>query len=158
MPVPRVVLWTDASASAQGNSDQHLPNESGGIAIGHVRGGTIVITRLTEPGPNAVQLPDHFLRDGEYAQAMLDATFAESGGRDDYLGEWHSHPFPQGPSAQDRESMRRISRNPDYGCPQPVLVLCRRFRRKWRLEGYRWDGEHLARMPLVVSDAEITDD
>ena len=139
----RIVVSADAYAFARRNADEHVPNETGGVVIGHAHGSTLVVTRLTGPGPNALHRPDWFVRDGTYAQAMLDAAVAETDGRDNYLGEWHSHPIPQGPSPQDWASMHRISLNGDYDAPHPLLILLRRYRRDWRLEGYRWDGTRL---------------
>jgi integrative and conjugative element protein (TIGR02256 family) len=156
-PCRRVVVCSDASVFAQKSSEEHVPNESGGIAIGRVRGEVIVVTHLTGPGPRAVHLPDRFVRDGEYAQAMLEAAVEETDGRDNYLGEWHSHPFPEGPSAQDWESMRRISQNPNYSSPHPLLFLCRRLRRGWRLEAYRWDGMRLGRLSLSIESGALSE-
>lgn len=151
-PIRRIILAKEAAIFARFNSDEHAPDETGGIVMGHLRGDTLLISRLSGPGPRAVHRPDLFVRDGEYVQAVLDATVAETAGRDDYLGEWHSHPFPQGPSAQDRASLRRISRNPDYRCPRPVLLLCRRRGSSWQLEAYHWDTEILLTHRLEVSD------
>jgi integrative and conjugative element protein (TIGR02256 family) len=148
-PMALISLAADAHLFARAEAQEHAPDETGGIVIGHAQGDTILVTRLTGPGPNAVHRPELFIRDGAYAQAMLEAAVEETDGRDDYLGEWHSHPFQQGPSIQDRESTQRISRNPNYNTPHPVLVLCRRWRRGWRFEGYRWEGAELVSMRLV---------
>jgi integrative and conjugative element protein (TIGR02256 family) len=150
--VRRVILAQEAARFAQSNSKELAPNETGGIVIGHLRGDAMVITRVSGPGPRAVHRSDLFIRDGVYVQAVLDETVAETAGRDDYLGEWHSHPFPEGPSVQDHGSLRRISRNLDYGCPSPVLLLCRRRGRNWRLEAYQWDADHLVRHRLQIRD------
>jgi integrative and conjugative element protein (TIGR02256 family) len=150
--ISRVVLKCDGEHFAIANSDFHVPNETGGVLIGHLRDRDLVVTTVTGPGPGATHRPDLFVRDGDYAQRMLDDAFAESGGRDDYVGEWHSHPFPAGPSAQDRESIGRISNNTAYACPHPVLLLCRSARRGWDLEAYQWEGGRLLRRHLVIED------
>ena len=41
-----------------------------------------------------------------------------------YLGEWHFHPGgAPTPSERDKRSMQRISSDPAYQCPQPILVI-----------------------------------
>lgn len=41
-----------------------------------------------------------------------------------YLGEWHFHPGGAAcPSPQDTTQMRAIARDPDYRCPEPLLII-----------------------------------
>ncbi len=41
-----------------------------------------------------------------------------------YLGEWHFHPFSDTtPSPQDFDSLAGIAENPQYRCPEPVLLI-----------------------------------
>lgn len=41
-----------------------------------------------------------------------------------YLGEWHYHPNGSPvPSSTDIRSMREISADPAYQCPEPILVI-----------------------------------
>lgn len=149
----RVVVSHCAALFAMSNSDAHAPNESGGMLIGYVEEGLLHLTHVTPPGPRAVHERDLFVRDGDYSQLVLEAALAESNGSHDYVGEWHSHPFPKGPSARDRVSMKRISENPAYACAHPVLLLCRRYRRRWCLETYQWDGTCLAPRPIQSSSS-----
>jgi integrative and conjugative element protein (TIGR02256 family) len=146
--VSGVVMPREVAQFAMRSSGAHAPNESGGMLIGYVDGGLLYLTHATPPGPRAVHQPDLFVRDGDYSQLVLEAALAESNGRHDYVGEWHSHPFSQGPSSQDRISMKRIGEKASYACAHPALLLCRRHRRGWRLETYQWDGSFLARRPL----------
>jgi integrative and conjugative element protein (TIGR02256 family) len=88
--------------------------ETGGILIGRIEGDRVIVAHAVGPGPNAIHEPAKFLRDGDYAQQQLDEYVTMSEAIDDYIGEWHSHPLPVGPSMRDRESMSWISTRPAY--------------------------------------------
>lgn len=122
-----------------------LPNETGGVLVGYVdAAGRTVITAIVGPGPRAFRTPSRFRRDGEYAQREVDLLHRQSDGRDDYVGEWHSHPAPVGPSGIDRGSMEWIGENERYRREQPFLIIMQRTRlRFWRPLTYRWIGERL---------------
>ena len=69
----------------------------------------------------------HFRRDPQIHRATLD-DFFERTGRDyerfNYLGEWHYHPNGSpAPSGTDIFSMHKISVDPAYQCPEPILVI-----------------------------------
>ena len=41
-----------------------------------------------------------------------------------YLGEWHYHPnFSSEPSNQDIKQMIKISKNKNFNCPEPILII-----------------------------------
>jgi integrative and conjugative element protein (TIGR02256 family) len=134
------------------SSSAYAPNETGGALIGYVEGAGLHIVVATPPGPGAQHHPTLFMRDGSFSQKLLDEAFAASNGRHDYVGEWHSHPFSQGPSAKDRASMRRIASRSAYKSLHPVMILCRRYRRSWRLDAFQWDGFLLAPRALEITN------
>jgi integrative and conjugative element protein (TIGR02256 family) len=150
--VESIRLSLSASTFMTTNSGEHAPRETGGLLIGYVVGATLHIVEASPPGPHAEHRPTAFTRDGAFSQRLLDARVSASDGVNDYVGEWHSHPFAMGPSAKDVASMRRISVRSSYQCPSPVMLLCRRSRRTWRIEAYQWDGSRLAPRPLVLVD------
>jgi integrative and conjugative element protein (TIGR02256 family) len=126
-----------------------LPAETGGVLVGFESDEGTSITHVTGPGPRAKRTRSRFRRDGTYTQAEVDRAYAESGGRADYVGEWHSHPDPIGPSGIDCGSMEWVSKNARYRRSSPVMILSRRTRfRRWKLEGYRWQGLGLVAVPI----------
>lgn len=139
-----------------GNCREWLPRETGGILVGRLLNGCAEIIHAVGPGPNAFHSPNGFRRDGAYTQEQLDILFAASGGQEDYLGEWHSHPAPVAPSTRDRESLSWISHNPDYACPSPLLLIYQREKRgNWKLCGYQWRKQALHRLPVILRDHRI---
>ena len=137
---PALVLGSGIVESLRFESERKSPNETGGVLVGHVNGdGRTVITAVVGPGPNATHARSRFKRDGCYAQAEVNRLHHASNARDDYIGEWHSHPDAGGPSFIDRGSMSWISTNPQYGRREPVLIIMERAqKRTWSLRAYRW--------------------
>ena len=125
--------------------DRKFPHETGGVLVGHVASdGLTIVSAVVGPGPNALHARSRFTRDGEYAQIEVDRIYRESDGRDDYIGEWHSHPDAGGPSFIDRGSMSWISDNPLYGRNEPVLIIVERARtNEWRPRAFRWIARRL---------------
>lgn len=135
-------------------SRERYPLETGGILIGRIEGDRAIVALAVGPGPNAIHEPTKFLRDGDYAQQQLDEYINTSEGSDDYIGEWHSHPLPVGPSMRDRESMSWISTRPSYNQAEPILILCQRIRvDQWALRGYRWHQARLRFVPVIIEGA-----
>lgn len=150
--IESIRLSVRTSTFMTANSAEHAPNETGGMLIGWVAGAILHIVEATPPGPHAEHRPAVFTRDGPFSQAQLDACVSASDGLHDYVGEWHSHPYPMGPSSKDVASMRRISERATYQCPHPVMLLCRRSRDGWRIDGFQWDGRRLLARPLEAID------
>lgn len=138
--LPEVVV-----EAMRAESERGLPNETGGVLVGHVdSAGRTVIVGVVGPGPRAHRTPTRFRRDGEYAQVEVDRLHRESDGRDDYMGEWHSHPASMGPSGIDRGSMAWIGGNQRYRRNEPLLIIMQRtLWRGWRPLTYRWVQGHL---------------
>lgn len=123
-------------------SQRGHPHETGGALAGFTSPDEVVITHATGPGPQAEHGRSTFRRDGESTQDAVDRIFSETDGTSDYVGEWHSHPAPVGPSGMDRRAMSRISGNPAYRTPRPILIIAQKTRwRKWRLVAFRWIGD-----------------
>lgn len=157
-PIRSLRLLRPAADRILAESAARHPLETGGILIGRLDARRAEVVDAVGPGPAAEHGPARFVRDGLYAQAELDALYVRSDGLHDYLGEWHSHPAPVGPSPRDRASISWIGRNPAYNCPHPLLIICQHRRsRGWRLYGYHWTGTLLVRVPVEVVD-EAHDD
>lgn len=93
--------------------------ETGGIIIGcPTSEGFYAHDVLVLPDKNAGYA--HFTRDEGTAQEALDDYRATSDDdRLGYIGEWHTHPAPVGPSSTDRNTMNRFGRT----FQQPLLLL-----------------------------------
>ena len=111
----------------------NYPLETGGILVGNRDRDHFFIIHSTVAGPLAEHSRVHFRRDGNYTQGMLDTLVDASAGQYDYIGEWHSHPLPQGPSPRDLRAMNWIASNPLYDCPRPVLALCVKEAAGWSI-------------------------
>jgi integrative and conjugative element protein (TIGR02256 family) len=64
--------------------------ETGGILLGHDRGGDLLVTTAGDPGPAAQRAPTSFLRDLAHAQRLGDEAYEADGSV--WIGEWHTHP------------------------------------------------------------------
>lgn len=99
------------------------PRETGGILVGKIEGKTVIIQKAIGPGPKAIHGRNNFIRDGDYSQERLNKYVKRTIGEFDYIGEWHSHPLDNGPSAKDLNSMIYILHDRKYAIKQPILGL-----------------------------------
>ena len=98
------------------------PRETGGLLVGWWDTDRVVV-RYAIVVPDATATDTSWNREQTHAQAALDSALAEHqhpwlG----YVGDWHSHPAPCGPSRQDLTSIRRASRQ----YTQPLILLVHR--------------------------------
>ncbi len=152
--IVRSLHLTDSAFRAMiEESEQRLPNETGGILVGRMDADRAEVAIVVGPGSGAVHRRDYFRRDGDFSQRELEAIYARFGGQYDYVGEWHSHSLPAGPSPRDRKSMRWVAQNEHYDLDRPLLIVCQRtWRREWKPRGYQWFGGRLVGVPIVVVD------
>lgn len=132
-------------------SERKLPDETGGILVGRFQSGVLDVERIIGPGPNALHTRSGFRRDGAYAQQALNRLYDQSVGALDYVGEWHSHPYPVGPSPRDWRSMRWIAKNPHYAPKYPLLIIVQRTRAQaWKPVAFQWRTNTLVRLPVTI--------
>lgn len=85
--------------------------ESGGVLLGtrHARLPKYEVVDLTFPGKLDKRGRFHFLRSKRAANKAIKRSWSQSGGKVNYIGEWHTHdePLPR-PSRADRKLMRQI--------------------------------------------------
>ncbi len=100
--------------------------ETGGIIAGKgsFEEKLIIVTHASEEGPKAVKKDRFFSRDTVHCQKLVNKWAANSFGKIDYLGEWHKH-FEENPrpSAQDKNTMRRIAESKDYHINVTLLLI-----------------------------------
>ena len=115
-PPTSIDLRVDAYETIAFETANHLPRETGGILLGYQENGTIVATHaLVVAGQGTTT--NRYVRDHLRADELLQ-QFLEQRADDDpigYVGEWHSHPSPSGPSTVDHAAMRataKVSSNP----------------------------------------------
>ncbi|MFF1400774.1 Mov34/MPN/PAD-1 family protein [Streptomyces sp. NPDC058287] len=107
-------------------TDQHLPRETGGILLGYREDADIVVTHaLVVDGPGAST--HRYVRDDVRANARLAAFLAPRAESDPtgYVGEWHSHPAPFGPSPTDVAAMQATAREHDARSPSSYTLPAR---------------------------------
>jgi integrative and conjugative element protein (TIGR02256 family) len=104
-------LTTAACETIAAEAAQRLPVETGGILLGYREAANIVVTHaLVVEGPGASR--SRYVRDDVEANRILE-EFLKQRSSDDvigYVGEWHSHPAPSGPSPTDHAAMREIAK------------------------------------------------
>jgi hypothetical protein len=82
-----------------------LPNETGGVLIGHYdldRKTIYVVDTIPSP-PDSAEWPTLYIRGSEGLLTQVQAVGDRTGGQLEYVGEWHSHPddCPTLPSNDD---------------------------------------------------------
>ncbi|MFF1475389.1 Mov34/MPN/PAD-1 family protein [Streptomyces mirabilis] len=142
-PATRIELRQEAYEVIASGTAQHLPRETGGILLGYGEDTDIVVTHaLIVDGPGAST--HRYVRDDVRANVLLAAFLAQRADDDPtgYVGEWHSHPAPSGPSPTDVAAMQATAREHDSplallvhapGAPQPFFGLITRRQRTGRI-------------------------
>jgi integrative and conjugative element protein (TIGR02256 family) len=121
-PPATVKLESGALDAASAAASAAFPNEAGGILLGWREPDAVVVVQLIEVvDPRASDTT--YTRNHAHAEAALQRALTEADPGDPmgYVGEWHAHPAPQGPSRQDRRELRAIARLSQH--PVALVVL-----------------------------------
>lgn len=112
-------VWRSLTAAGK----TALPREIGGLLLGHyTKDGPRVIEAPIVPDPRATRIRHR--RDAAAAGRLLDARVrADTSGLLGYLGEWHTHPLPFGPSGTDEHSALRLAADGRHDVALLVLAL-----------------------------------
>ncbi|NOI01744.1 peptidase [Vibrio kanaloae] len=104
-----------------------LSLEGAGVLIGERRGSHLVICDLSIPGDGDCRSRHEVNRKGLHHQKKVDTCFRSSGGFQQYLGEWHSHPedFPT-PSFKDEQSWKH-----NLVALKPMVIVIVGRRKLW---------------------------
>lgn len=110
-PDIRIEITNDVLEVLSKYEQRNLLNESGGILLGkHIpEENYYLISAATEPCESDSAGKLWFLRDYKAAQRIIDSAWETSNGIQNYIGEWHTHPWkaPR-PSFTDRELMKKL--------------------------------------------------
>jgi integrative and conjugative element protein (TIGR02256 family) len=136
-----VAMFDNERAKCQSRS------ESGGILIGAYRGPHLEILNFTVPGPKDLRQRYGFVRQDPSHQRSATRIWKRSGGKDTFVGEWHTHPLgsPE-PSKVDRQAWRDIT-----VAAQRIMVFAVVAPLGWRLFWCerKWSGITIAPMNIV---------
>lgn len=88
--------------------------ETGGVLMGCITDDGITVEAISGPGPKAIHENFYFRADPNYIDMFIDMSYANSQGKWEYLGEWHTHPqtTPE-PSIKDLISLEEIAESSD---------------------------------------------
>jgi len=111
--------------------------ETGGPMVGFVTDEhELVIADVAGPGQNGKCMPFNVTVDGEHSQRFCDLAYRNSGGKFDFVGDWHCHPsICIRPSEGDRQAMKLLADTPGL-VPNPVSLIYSSFLRVFRI--YEW--------------------
>ncbi|MNF98083.1 hypothetical protein D3C84_809310 [compost metagenome] len=139
-------LWDGMTALAS----EWRPLEVGGVMAGYWNGNSAVITEYVGPGDEATHSPTAFVPDHQFHVREIERIYAESNGRDVYLGDWHSHPSgPTALSRLDKRTLRTIAKDPDAQCLRPMMLLAE-DNISWSLHAFTLDDSRWLRPRKVV--------
>jgi integrative and conjugative element protein (TIGR02256 family) len=104
---------------------RRLPCETGGVLLGqfdHENKIVYVGTILPSP-PDSVEWPNAYIRGAVGLAAQVKAMNGLTGGQLNYVGEWHSHPTGNSPSATDQTALQSLARDMEaQGLPAVILI------------------------------------
>ena len=121
---PQVRVAAQALANAERLALDASPHELGGIMVGWWEGDSTAVVQALLPVPDHAAGRSHYERRHSPAQEVLDVYMrTHNDPRCGYVGEWHSHPAPQPPSATDRGVLSAIVRQRRKTVALVVLTL-----------------------------------
>ncbi|QXH48130.1 Mov34/MPN/PAD-1 family protein [Pseudomonas xanthosomatis] len=119
--------WDFIKSNAQFRSNS---NEAGGILLGYRAGTNIHIISATGPLPRDRRSRVSFDRLDPGHQVTASEAWATSGGRIDYIGDWHTHPqsVPT-PSSKDYLEWKKLTAS--MQAPHLLVIVGTREVRVW---------------------------
>lgn len=104
-------------------SKRHLPNETGGILIGHISlvNRTFTIVDFIDAPEDSKRSPGYFELGTIGLKDKIESYEIKTNGLLTYIGTWHSHPLGGGPSGTDKKMKEKLMK--DRGnCPSVCLI------------------------------------
>ena len=122
-----VITWISASCLAYliHEGKRTVPNETGGVLMGYWPSeGSVVITHVIGPGPDARHTRYAFYPDLDFHDREIERVYSESGRMSTYFGDWHTHPDGgNGASQRDRKTLLNIACAPEARAPKPLMAI-----------------------------------
>ena len=118
----RIELQHEAHEVIAAATAKSLPRETGGILLGYHESNAIVVTNALTINSDR-ESTTQYVRNDVKANKLLENFLADRATDDPtgYVGEWHSHPAPAGPSPLDVNVLHAIAKTSDV----PIaLVVC----------------------------------
>lgn len=117
--------------------------ETGGPLAGSVtEDGALLVTHAAAPGKRGRRERFSVLIDGESAQEFCDALYRESGGKLDYVGDWHTHlGWSLTPSKRDVAAMQEMAAFEFCPVRNPVSLIYRSLPEKFLVYVLNSKGE-----------------
>lgn len=114
-----------AVSDCETEANLHYPQETGGALMGYWLQDTVVITAAIGPGPEARRTRYSYEPDHEWQNAHIAQLYRESGRRETYLGDWHTHPNAESGrlSPVDRKVLRTLINSAAARVPQPLMGI-----------------------------------
>jgi integrative and conjugative element protein (TIGR02256 family) len=133
-------------------AEQYAPCETGGVLLGESdrEAARVVVTELIGAGPGARRERHRFVPDGAWQRNRIAERYEIAGRTLEYLGDWHSHPYGNGPSRLDRATARKIATTPAARCRYPVFVIATRVGAEWELRAYRFARRRFRHVLLIT--------
>lgn len=97
-----------------------VPNETGGVLVGCIIDGRSVVAEVAEIRDDDASATRYRIPEERITEAVTEAR--ERDPRLGYLGEWHSHLVPKGPSTLDIAAMLGVAQDSDSTNPLLLLV------------------------------------
>lgn len=122
MRKPRILIHAGTAEVIRRAAEKSIPEEIGGILVGHYEDAALVVTHAIVLPPTEASSNRYVRRDQRANETLQE--YLRSREADDpagYVGEWHSHPGPAGPSSIDLVAMRDLASI--VGKPVALLVI-----------------------------------
>jgi integrative and conjugative element protein (TIGR02256 family) len=132
------IIWLPYSIaeSMRFEADKFYNLETGGTYMGYwVNADEAVITYNIPAGPKAHHEPSRFEPDQAWQLQKIESHYKDSGRKDSYLGDWHSHPDTKRAtlSSTDRKCLMRIIRTPEARQKTPIMLIMTGKAQLWTL-------------------------
>jgi integrative and conjugative element protein (TIGR02256 family) len=117
------------------DADRFYDRETGGALMGYWHGGgTAVVTAIIGAGPRALHERYKFEPDQQWQVEQIARHYAESGRRETYIGDWHTHPDAGSGrlSRTDLGVLRRIIATPAARASSPIMIVLHGTKRGWQ--------------------------
>lgn len=107
----RIVVEPSAWATVTTSASQQPERETGGILLGWRHNAGVCVAEFIEVPDRRSTRSSYMRRHVAAAQRLENALSGlPEGSPEGYVGEWHTHPEPQGPSRTDRSHLKQISK------------------------------------------------